>query len=168
MSTAQRILTPEIVATIQGYFPRYPNRRAVVLPALHTVSRLLGYVPQAAVIEIAELLGLAPAEVQDTLSFYGFFKQDAPLGRYRLWICRSVSCSILGGETLLDWLCAKLDVRPGGTTADGLFTVEYAECLGACDFAPALLVNETLHKNLTEEKLDALLAELRAEAARQN
>ncbi|HEX5443634.1 MAG TPA: NAD(P)H-dependent oxidoreductase subunit E, partial [Pirellulales bacterium] len=77
---AERILTDEMIEAIRAYFPRYPNRQAVTLPALHVVNERLRYVPIQAVIEIAQLLGLAPAEVQDTLSFYGFFKQDEPHG----------------------------------------------------------------------------------------
>ena len=72
-----------------------------------------------------------PAQVQDTLSFYGFFKQDKPQGRYRVWVCRSISCAACGGEELLEYLCEKLGIRPGETTADGRVTLEFAECLGA-------------------------------------
>ena len=160
ISTAERLLTPAILAAIRGYFPRYPTRRAVVLPALHVVSEALGYVPRQAVAEIAELLELAPAEVQDTLSFYGFFKQDRPLGRVRVWVCRSISCAARGGEQLLEHLCERLGIRPGETTPDGRVTLEYAECLGACDFAPAMLANDTLYKNLTVEKIDAFVESL--------
>ena len=137
MPTAHRLLSPEILAAIQACFPRYPNRRAVVLPALHAVNEGLGYVPPEAVVEVAELLGLAPAEVQDTLSFYGFFKQDRPTGRVRIWVCRSISCAACGGEALLEHLCRRLGIRPGQTTPDGRVSLEFAECLGACDFAPA-------------------------------
>jgi NADH-quinone oxidoreductase subunit E len=150
---------------IRAVFPRYPNRRAVVLPALHVVSEALGYVPPLAVAEIAELLELAPAEVQDTLSFYGFFKQDRPLGRVRVWVCRSISCAARGGEELLEHLCERLGIRPGETTPDGRVTLEYAECLGACDFAPAMLANDTLYKNLNTEKIDAFVDSL-AESAK--
>jgi NADH-quinone oxidoreductase subunit E len=160
MSTAERILTDEIRQAIQALFPHYPTRQAVTLPALHLVSEELGYVPQQAVIEIAELLELAPAQVQDTLSFYGFFKQDKPLGRVRVWVCRSLSCSACGGEDLLKYLCEKLGVRPGETTPDGRVTLEIAECLGACDFAPAILANDVLHKNMTKEKIDEFVASL--------
>ncbi len=153
-------LTKETLAAIRAYFPRYPNRRAVVLPALHVVSEALGFVPPQAVAEIAELLELAPAEVQDTLSFYGFFKQDRPTGRVRVWVCRSISCAACGGEGLLDHLSQRLGIRPGETTPDGRVTLEYAECLGACDFAPAMLANETLYKNLTVEKIDAFVESL--------
>jgi len=161
MSINERVLTTEVLAAIRAYFPRYPNRRAVVLPALHVVNEHLGYVPPAAVVEIAELLELAPAEVQDTLSFYGFFKQDEAQGRTRIWVCRSLSCAACGGENLLEYLCEKLGIRPGETTPDGRVSLEYAECLGACDFAPALLAGETLHKNLTKEKIDELVKSLK-------
>ena len=108
-----------MVEAIRVYFPRYPNRRAVTLPALHVVNERLRYVPRQAVVEIAELLGLHPAEVQDTLSFYGFFKQDAPHGRTRAWVCRSISCALRGGEEVLEHLCHELSIRPGETTPDG-------------------------------------------------
>ena len=160
MSTAERILSDEILDAIRAYFPRYPNRRAVVLPALHLVNERLGYVPVGAVVEIAGLLALAPAEVQDTLSFYGFFRQDKPAGRVRVWVCRSISCAARGGEEMLEYLCEKLGIRPGETTPDGRVTVEAAECLGACDYAPAMLVGETLYKNLTKEKIDEFIASL--------
>ena len=160
MSTSTKVLTDAIVAAIREYFPRYPNRRAVVLPALHVVSEQLGFVPPEAVVEIAELLELAPSEVQDTLSFYGLFKQDRPQGRVRVWVCRSISCAACGGEELLEYLGKRLGIRPGETTSDGRVSLEYAECLGACDFAPAMLANEVLWKNLTKEKIDAFIESL--------
>lgn len=161
MPASDRILTDEILEAIRAFFPRYPNRRAVVLPALHVVNEHLGFVPLAAVVEIAALLGLAPGEVQDALSFYGFFPQDRPQGRTRIWVCRSLSCAARGGEELLEYLCAKLGIRPGETTPDGRVTLQYAECLGACDCAPAMLANETLYKNLTKEKIDQFVDSLR-------
>ncbi|MEN6405986.1 MAG: NAD(P)H-dependent oxidoreductase subunit E [Thermoguttaceae bacterium] len=142
---------------IESLFPRYPTRQAVVLPALHLVHERLGWTPIEAIVELAELLGLAPSQVQDTLSFYGFFKQDRPQGRYRVWVCRSIACAPCGGEELLEHLCKRLGIRPGETTADGRVTLEFAECLGACDQAPALLVNDTLHGNMTREKLERLM-----------
>lgn len=160
MSTAERILTDDVRQAIQACFPRYATRQAVTLPALHLVQERLGYVPEQAVVEIAEALGLAPAQVQDTLSFYGFFKQEKPLGRVRVWVCRSLSCSARGGEELLEHLCARLGIRPGETTPDGRVTLEFAECLGACDYAPAMLAGEVLHKNLTKEKIDEFVASL--------
>src|SRR5262245_16416636 len=158
MPASERILTDTMIQAIQACFPRYPTRQAVVLPAAHVVNDQLRYVPLQAVVEIAELLELHPAEVQDTLSFYGFFKQDAPHGRTRAWVCRSISCALRGGEQVLDHLCEKLGVQPGETTADGRVTLEYAECLGACDFAPCMLAGGTLAKNLTPESAEKVLA----------
>ncbi|MEX2113224.1 MAG: NAD(P)H-dependent oxidoreductase subunit E [Pirellulales bacterium] len=157
---SDRILTDEMVAAIKAYFPRYPTRRAVTLPALHIVNAQLRYVPLQAVVEIAELLELAPAEVQDTLSFYGFFKQDEPHGEHRAWVCRSISCALRGSEEILDHLCHAAGIRPGETTANGKLTVEFAECLGACEFAPCVLDGMTTLKNVTKESADAYLAEL--------
>ena len=105
--------------------------------------------------------GLAPAQVQDTLSFYGFFHQDEPQGRYRVWVCRSISCAACGGEEMLDYLAQRLGIRPGQTTPDGRVSLQFAECLGVCESAPAMLVNETLYKNLTKEKIDQFVASTR-------
>jgi NADH-quinone oxidoreductase subunit E len=160
MSTTQRILTEDLRAAIREYFAHYPTRQAVVLPALHAVNERLGYVPERAVVEIAELLELAPAQVQDTLSFYGFFRQDKPQGRTRVWFCRSLSCAARGGEELLDCLCRKLGIRPGQTTPDGRVSVEFAECLGVCEGAPAMLANDAVHTDLTQEKIDAFVQSL--------
>lgn len=158
--THQRVLTDDMVEAIRAYFPRYPTRRAVVLPALHIVNERLRCVPLGAVVEVAELLELHPAEVQDTLSFYGYFKQDQPHGQVRAWVCRSVSCALRGGEDVLEHLCHQAGIRPGQTTADGKLTIEFAECLGACDFAPCMLAGATLHKNLTKETADEFLKDV--------
>jgi NADH-quinone oxidoreductase subunit E len=158
---AQRILTDEMVEQITALFPRYPTKQAVTLPALHIVNEQLRYVPHQAVVEIAELLDLAPAEVQDTLSFYGIFKQDAPHGMVRAWVCRSISCALRGGEEVLEHLCHAAGIRPGETTGDGKLTIEFAECLGACEYAPCMLVGKTLHKDLTKETATEFLKEVK-------
>ncbi len=168
-SSTEPFLSPEIRAAIEAYYPRYPSRRAVVLPALHVVNERLGYVPLEAVIEIAHMLGLAPAQVQDTLSFYHFFPQDKPCGTYKVWMCRSISCSCCEGEALMDYLAQKLGIRApacgsGETTSDGRVTLLPAECLGACDFAPAMLVNDTLYKAMTREKIDAFVEMVKSTA----
>ena len=166
MSTPPTTLPADLVEAIRGFFPRYPDRRAVVLPALHAIQERLGYVPPWAVRALGAVLEIAPTEIQDALSFYGFFRQDAPLGQTRIQVCRSVACSACDGELLLDQLCRKLEIRPGETTRDGLITLEYAECLGACDVAPAVLVGDELHGDMTPEKVDALVASLRRGAAK--
>lgn len=145
------VLTDEMVAAIKAYFPRYPTKQAVTLPALHIVNERLRCVPLQAVVEIARLLELSPAEVQDTLSFYGFFRQDQPHGETRAWVCRSISCALRGGEEVLEHMCHAAGIVPGGTTADGKLTLEFAECLGACEYAPCMLAGKELVKNLTPE-----------------
>jgi NADH-quinone oxidoreductase subunit E len=160
MASATKLLTDDIRSAIRAYFPRYPTKQAVTLPALHVVHERLGYVPPQAVEEIAELLELSPAQVQDTLSFYGFFKQDKPQGKTRIWVCRSIACAACESEGLLRYLCDKLRIEPGETTPDGRITLEFAECLGVCEFAPAILVGDTLHKNMTKVKIDDLLKTL--------
>src|SRR5688572_12735821 len=149
-----RVLTSEMIDAIKAFFPRYPSRQAVTLPALHIVNDKLRCVPRQAVVEIAELLGLAPAQVQDTLTFYGYFKQDQPHGRCRLWVCRSISCALRGADDLLDHLSRSLHVSPGETTPDGSVTLEYAECLGACEHAPCMLADQQLIKSVTKESAE--------------
>ncbi|NIP86409.1 MAG: NAD(P)H-dependent oxidoreductase subunit E [Planctomycetales bacterium] len=146
-----------MIQQIQAYFPRYPTRQAVTLPALHVVNSHLRHVPRQAVVEIAQLLGLAPAEVQDTLTFYQFFKQDAPHGRTRAWVCRSLSCALRGGEEVLDHLCRRAGIGPGETTPDGQLTLEPAECLGMCELAPCLLADEEVYGSLDHDKADQFL-----------
>jgi len=162
MSTATRILTDEMISAIKAFIPRYPNKQAVTLPALHVVNERLRYVPLEAVVEIAEILELHPAQVQDTLSFYGYFKQDKPHGTTRAWVCRSVSCAMRGGEEVLEHMCHKLGIHAGETTADGKLTLEYAECLGACEYAPCMLAGKDLYKNLTNETADEFLAKVKS------
>jgi NADH-quinone oxidoreductase subunit E len=158
-ATTERILNDDMTAHIRSLFERYPSKQAVTLPALHLVNRELRHVPIQAVIEIAELLELAPSEVQDTLTFYGFFKQDKPHGETRAWVCRSISCALRGGEEVLDHLCDRLGIRPGETTGDGKLTVEVAECLGACEFAPCMLAGDKLYKNLNNAAAEHFINE---------
>ena len=155
-------LTPELRQKIQEYLPRYPSKQAVTLPALHIVQDALRCVPLEAIREIADILDLSPAEVNDTMTFYGFFRDEKKrLGRTRLWVCRSLACALRGGDELLGTICQKLGVPPGGTSADGKVTVEFAECIGVCEGAPAVLLNDEARPDVTPEKVDALLAELR-------
>jgi len=161
-TTAQPVLTDDMRRQIEAYLPRYPTKQAVVLPALHIVHEQLRCVPLPAVVEIAEMLDLAPAEVFDTLSFYGFFRSsEKPMGKHRAWVCRSIACALRGGEEVLSALCRRLNVRPGETSADGLVTLEFSECLGTCDFAPCALVDGTIHKNLSTDTLDGVISAFR-------
>src|SRR5262249_33800259 len=147
---------------ILDLLPRYPSKQAVTLPALHFVQDHYRCVPLPAIRDIADLLDLSPAEVQDTMTFYGFFRpEDNPLGQTRLRVCRSPACMLRGSDALTEHLCDKLGVRVGGTTADKKVTLEIAECIGACEGAPSVLVNDAYVLDVTPEKADQLVAELR-------
>lgn len=157
------VLTDSMRSEIVELLPRYPHKQAVTLPALHIVQDKMRCVPRDAVREIAEILELHPAQVEDTLSFYGFFRHEQrPLGRHRIWVCRSVSCMLRGGEELLAELCERLGIKPGETTSDGRVTIEFAECLGMCEGAPCVLLDDECYGNMTVDSTEELLN--RAEA----
>jgi NADH-quinone oxidoreductase subunit E len=127
---------------------------------LHIVHDALRCVSSEAIAEIAELLELHPAEVADTMSFYGFFRgSENPLGTRRVWVCRSLSCMLRGGEELLADISERFECAPGGTTEDGRLSLEFAECLGACEGAPCVLIDDECHMNLTAAAAAELLAE---------
>jgi NADH-quinone oxidoreductase subunit E len=162
LENGMSVLSDDIRQKIMAYLPRYPSKQAVTLPALHIVQDHLRYVPLEAIREIADMLDLSPAEVHDTMSFYGFFKDEqTKLGKTRLWVCRSLACALRGGDELLGTICEKLHVKPGETTADGKITVEFAECIGACEGAPAVLIDDEARMNVSEDAVDRLLQELR-------
>jgi NADH-quinone oxidoreductase subunit E len=146
-------LTDKMRAEIVELLPRYPHKQAVTLPALHAVQEQLRCVTREAVEDIAQLLELSPAEVHDTMSFYGFFRHErTPLGRHRLWVCRSLSCMLRGGEELLVEICHRLGVKPGEASDDGRVTIEFAECLGMCEGAPCLVLDDECYGNMTPDK----------------
>lgn len=136
--------------------PRYPVKRAALLPALHMVQREFGWISRTAMEQIAGLLEISPAEVLDTASFYEEYRL-APGGRHLLQVCRSLTCEICGKREILEHLRRRLGIEPGQTTPDGKFTLVEVECLGSCATAPAMLCNDVLLENLTCEKLDRLL-----------
>jgi|SRR3954464_13474556 len=148
------VLSEEIRNRIRAEFPKYPDKRAVTLPALHIVHDAFRSVSPEAMREIAKLLELHPSEVADTMSFYGIFRDpEHPIGKRRVWVCRSISCMLRGGEELLAGLSDKLGLHVGDTSGDGGVTLEFAECLGACEQAPCILVNDECHGNQTEESV---------------
>ena len=156
------VLSDDIRKRIEAFIPRYPSKQAVTLPALHIVQDELRCVPNEAVREIADMLDLSPAEVADTMSFYGIFRDEKrKLGKTRLWVCRGLACAIRGGEEILADVCHKLNVKPGETTADGKITVEFAECIGVCEGAPAVLIDDAGRPDVTAERVDELISELR-------
>jgi len=141
------------------YLPRYPSKRAALLPALHYMQHAYGYLPMAAIGEIAEFLEISPAEALDTASFYEEYWLK-PKGEYLLQVCRSLSCEICGSKSLTAAIWKKLNIEPGQTSADGRFTLVELECLGSCGTAPVLMVNEVLYENVTVESLEKIIDSL--------
>jgi NADH-quinone oxidoreductase subunit E len=156
-----RFLDDDIKNRILDLLPRYPSKQAVTLPALHFVQDKHRCVPADAIRDIAELLDLSPAEVLDAMTFYMFFRSEKnPLGKTRLWVCRSLACMLRGSDELTDYLCKKLEVSVGGTTKDGKITLETAECIGACEGAPCVLVDDAHEMDVTTDKADQLITRL--------
>src|SRR3954454_7296024 len=147
----------------ETYIPRYPTKRAVLLPALHAVQHEYGWIPVQAMEEVAQFLELAPAEVIDTASFYEEYWLR-PKGKYLIQVCRSLTCELCDSKKLTEHCKQKLGIEVGDTTPDGRFTLVELECLGACGTAPVALVNEVLHEELTVEKLDQIIASLPPDA----
>lgn len=155
-------LSDEIKNRIREFIPRYPRKQAVTLPALHLVHDHYRTVSNEAIVEIAELLDLHPSEVHDTMSFYEFFKTgDEKLGQNRFWVCRGLACMLRGAYELIEHCEHKLGVSCGHTTPDGKITLEFAECIGACDGAPACLIDDVHEMNVTAEKSNRIIETLR-------
>ncbi len=144
------------IAEIEQAASHYPDRRGACIDALRIVQRHRGWVSDAAVIELAALLAMTPDELDGVATFYSLIFRR-PVGRHTILLCDSVSCWILGYERLRAHLRARHGVDFGHTTSDGRFTLLPVPCLGACDHAPAMMVDEDLHVDLTPQALDEAL-----------
>jgi len=154
LNEANVLLAKEIIG-------RYPKARSATIPLLHLAQQQNGYVTNEAMAHIAELVGATSAEVLGTATFYEMFKFE-PVGKYLVNICGTLSCALMGSEELLHHAEQRLGVKAGGTTADGLFTLERAECQAACTEAPCLQVNYRYRFKVTPADLDQLLDDLAA------
>lgn len=157
LNAANLVVAQEIIS-------RYPVPRSALIPLLHLAQEQDGYVAEDAMAHIAELVGVAPAEVMGTCSFYEMLKRH-PVGDYMVNICHGISCHLLGASELIHHAEAALGVKPGGTTDDGKITLEAVECIAACTEAPCLQVNYRYRNRVTTDDFDELVAELRADAA---
>ncbi len=154
LTAANLELAREIVA-------RYPRPKSALIPLLHLAQEQDGHVTDEAMQHIAELVGVTPAEVLGTCSFYEMFKRE-PVGRYLVNICTNISCQLNGGEELLHRAEETLGIRPGGVTDDGLFTLEDVECIAACTEAPCLQVNYRYEYRVDGDAFDRLVDDLRS------
>ncbi len=136
--------------------PRYETTLGALLPVLHTIQHEYGWIPPQAMEEVAEFLKLQPADVLDTASFYEEYWLK-PKGRHLISVCRSIACEFCGQPSITDAVRAKLGIDVGETTDDDKWTFIELECLGACGGGPALLIDETLHENVTPEQVGKLI-----------
>ena len=145
---------------------KYPpdKKDSAVMACLAIVQQDLGFVPPGAEAAVADYLGMPAIAVHEVTTFYNMYNQ-APVGRFKLNVCTNLPCALRDGQQALERLCSKLGVDEGGTTADGVFTVQRSECLGACADAPVMLVNDReMISFMTDERIDELLAMMRANA----
>jgi NADH-quinone oxidoreductase E subunit len=155
--------TAENRARFDEIVKRYPpdQRRSAVLPALYLAQGQQGYITANAIRHVAEVLGMTRADVEDVVSFYTMF-YTKPVGKFVLQVCRTLSCALNGAGRVTEELSAKLGIRPGETDASGTFTLLEVECLGACDRAPVVMVNDAWHECLRPADAGRLVDELRA------
>jgi NADH-quinone oxidoreductase subunit E len=154
------MLTPEERAEIEAEMPHYPTKQAVCIDAMKMVQKRRGWLSDESLRDIAEFLGMTLAELDGVASFYNLLLRK-PVGRNVIWICDSVSCWIMGYERQRAAIEQRLGIGIGQTTADNRFTLIPIVCLGCCDRAPAMLVNEDLHTNLTPGRIDSILEHYR-------
>jgi NADH-quinone oxidoreductase subunit E len=152
--------TAENTILARDIIARYPRPKSALIPLLHLAQEQDGYVADDAMEHIAELIGITPAEVLGTCSFYEMFKRE-PVGEYLVNVCTNIACLLLGGEELLHHLEGRLGIKSGSTTADGKFTIEDVECIAACTEAPCLQVNYRYFYKLSTDDADALIEDLR-------
>src|SRR5450755_1321584 len=141
--------------------PHYPTKRSALVPTLLYAQDEVGYLSDEVIAELATRLDLTVLEVNNVISYYSMLTTK-PRGKFNVQVCTNIACLLRGGEELLQHCEKKLGIRHKGTTADGLFSLEEVECIGACSWAPAVQVNYDFHENLTAEKMDAVLEGYRA------
>ncbi|MFO0702114.1 MAG: NAD(P)H-dependent oxidoreductase subunit E [Nitrospira sp.] len=146
---------------IDEILSRYPVKRSALIPLLYVAQRDQGYVSESAMQEIAQLLRLTPPQVYETVTFYTMFNLK-PVGKFHIQVCKSLMCALIGSDTLIGWIKTKLGIAPGESTTDGLFTLSAVECLAACGTGPMMQINEDYYEQVTENKLDRILTDLRS------
>lgn len=150
------------LAELRQLASRYPQPRSALLPMLHLVQSVDGRISPAGIEACADILGIATAQVSGVATFYTMYRRR-PGGQHHIGVCTTALCAVMGGDALMDSVCAKLGIEPDETTADGKFSLERVECNAACDFAPVMTVNWEFMDNMTPEKAEQLLDDLAAD-----
>ena len=146
---------------LERMLSRYPIKRNALLPLLHLAQQENGgWLSEESIKYVAEICDVSETHVEGVISFYTMYRLKKP-GKYHLQICTCVPCCLVGGEELLEHTESKLGIHSGSTGDDGMFSIEEMECIGACSFAPAIIVNEDYHEKVNPESMDQLIADLR-------
>ena len=145
---------------IREILTHYPDKRSALLPILNLAQAEFGHISEDVMVMVAKRLDLTPPKVYEVLTFYTLLNEK-PVGRYLLQLCRTLQCALAGSETILGHLQKKLGIAVGETTPDGLFTLRTVECLASCGTAPAIQINGAYYENLTREKVDRILDDLK-------
>jgi NADH-quinone oxidoreductase subunit E len=153
----EAMLSGEERKEIEMKFTDYPNKQAMSIESMLIVQRHRGWVSDESLRDLSELLGLSVSDLDGVATFYNLIRRK-PVGRHVALVCNSVSCWIMGCERVRDRLCNSLGTPLGGTTADGRFTLLPIVCLGACDHAPAMMIDGKLHEDLDEQRIEEVLA----------
>lgn len=146
----------ELVNDLLKLQEKYPSTEATLLPALYLAQEEFGWLSPEAMEFISEALNIPKATVKGVATFYAMYK-NKPMGRHLIQLCTNVTCMLFGAEDLVELLSKKYNLAPGGTSPDGRFSLVIMECIGACDKAPAMLVNNDLHHSLNEENIIGIL-----------
>ncbi len=154
------MLSQALKQKFETVIARYPVKRSAIVPLLMFAQDEIGYVSDEAIDEIARRVGVKPIEVIEDISYYSMLHRK-PVGKYNIQVCTNISCMLRGGEQILEHCSKRLGIDRKQTTPDGLFSLEEVECLGACCGAPAMQVNYDFYENLTPEKIDRLISELK-------
>lgn len=157
----EQLLTTQTRTRIEELMARYPKPRSAILPALHVVQEQLGWVPEQAQAEVAEMFGMTAAEVASLVTFYYMYHRK-PVGKYVLKVCRSISCWLRNSDDLEHNLCEYLGVELGEMTEDGLFTVVHGECLAGCVAAPVMQVNDRFMERVDPDKVPEIIDRLKS------
>ena len=155
---------------IQQIVQRYPEgkHKSALLPVLHLAQEEFGGWLSAETMDyVASVLNLEPIEVYEVATFYSMYNLK-PVGRYMFEVCQTGPCMLNGSDTIIKYIYEKLGIKPGETTADGMFTLKTVECLGACGYAPMMQIGKTYREHLTKEKVDAIIDECRKNQAANN
>ncbi len=155
-----KILSDHAKSAIEAEFVKYPDKRSALLPALWIAQKEVGYLSESAMMDVAVLLDLTPVQVYEVATFYTMYHLK-PVGKYHIQVCKTLSCALVGAGKLIEHISQRLGVEIGGTTEEGLFSLQLVGCLASCGSGPMMQINEDYYEFLTPEKVDRILEDLR-------